>query len=115
MNVIEVFKIVGDAGVDVGVIMSIRVNGDSVTFVMFSGDKIIVAGAGDKEGDFDIIFFENVKEFGGVGSGAVVKGEVDDFLAGFGEFCGGGELGEGNFFGDSDGFEAAFGGFFSVW
>ena len=78
--------------------MGKTVESDGVAFGMFAGDKFIVAGASDEEGDFNVILFEDIEKFSGVGTRAVVKSEVDNFLAGFFDFGSIGDFGDGGFF-----------------
>lgn len=73
MDLIKVVKIVGDTRINIGVIVSISMKRDGVALIGLPSDERIVASASDKESDFDIVFFQNVEELGGIGAGAVVE------------------------------------------
>lgn len=109
LNFVEVGKEIVKAGVDVGIIVGISMKPNCVPFVIFTGDKGVVTGAGDKESDFHVVFFKDIEEFGGIRSRTIIKGKINDFLTRFGNLGRIGDFGKRSSFGRGDGRQAASG------
>ena len=70
---IKVVKIIGNARINIGVIMGHGMECDGMAFVCLADNKAIVAGTRNKECGFNIVFFEDIKKFSGIWAGAVIK------------------------------------------
>ena len=109
LNFVEVGKEIVKAGVDVGIIVSISMKPNCVPFVIFTSDKGVVTGSGNKESDFYIVFFKDVKELGGIRPRTIIKGKINDFLTRFGNLGRTGDFGKRSSFGRGDGGQATSG------
>lgn len=83
LNALQVGKVGVEAGIDLEVV-AIGVGGHHVAIAGGLGHVGQALGplGGDKEGGLDAVVAQYLEDVGRVGRGAVVEGEVDDFLLG---------------------------------